>query len=54
MCINETRLDSSTENSEVGILGYDLIRRNRNRNGGGSAIYLGNHNTQLMSPQHED
>ena len=44
MCINETRLDSSIENSEVGIPGYDLIRRDRNRNGEGGAIYLRNAN----------
>jgi exonuclease III len=39
LCINETRLDSSIYNSEVKIAGYDLIRKNRNRNGG-VAIYV--------------
>jgi hypothetical protein len=38
--INETRLDSYIYNSEVEIAGYDLIRKNRNRNGGGVAIYV--------------
>ena len=39
LCINETRLDSSINSSEVNIAGYDLIRKDRNRNGGGVAIY---------------
>ena len=38
LCINETRLDSSIYNSGVEIAGYDLIRKGRNRNGGGVAI----------------
>ena len=40
ICLNETRLDCSIDNSEVGIPGYDLARKDRNRNGGGVAIYL--------------
>ena len=40
LCINETRLDSSINSSEVNIAGYDLIRKDRNRNGGGMAIYV--------------
>ena len=40
ICINETRLDDSIDNSEVKIPGYDLIRKDRNRNGEGVAIYL--------------
>ncbi|CAB3977530.1 RNA-directed DNA polymerase from transposon BS [Paramuricea clavata] len=40
LCINETRLDSSTYNSEVEIAGCDLIRKDRNRNEGGVAIYV--------------
>ena len=39
-CLNETRLNCSIDNSEVGIPGYDLARKDRNRNGGGVAIYL--------------
>ena len=38
-CINETRLDSSICNSEVEVAGDDLTRKDRNRNGGGVAIY---------------
>ena len=40
ICLNETRLDCSNDNSEVGIPGYDLVRKDRNRNGGEVAIYL--------------
>ncbi len=42
LCLNETRLDNSISNSEVEIRGYELVRRDRNRNGGGVAIYLRN------------
>ena len=38
--INETRLDSSTQNGEVNIPGYTLERKDRNRNGGGVALYI--------------
>ena len=41
-CINETRLDATVPNHEVGINGYELVRKDRNRNGGGVAIYLRN------------
>ena len=37
---NETRLDSSIQNSEVSIPGYTLERKDRNRNGGGVALYI--------------
>ena len=42
ICINETRLDKSIKNMEVGIQGYNLTRRDRNRNAGGVAIYTRN------------
>ena len=42
LCINETRLDKAIKNSEIGLQGYDLTRRDRNRNGGGVAIYVRN------------
>ena len=42
ICINETRLDKSIKNLEVGIQGYKLTRCNRNRNGWGVAIYTRN------------
>lgn len=40
--INETRLDDSILNDEVKIPGFDIVRKDRNRNGGGVAIYLRN------------
>ena len=61
--INETRLDSSIQNGEVSIPGYTLERKDRNRNGGGVALYtrdsinykrltdLPDHNTELISIQ---
>ena len=36
------RLDHSVSNNEVEISGYEIIRRDRNRNGGGVAICLRN------------
>ena len=32
--ISETRLDEGLSNSEIYIPGYDVVRRDRNRNGG--------------------
>ena len=40
ICINETRLDSTVANQDVNIRGYDIVRNDRNRNGGGVAIYI--------------
>ena len=40
--INETRLDESFNDRDVRISGYDIIRRDRNRHGGGVAIYIRN------------
>ena len=42
ICIDETRLDATVPDHEVGINGYELVRKDRNRNGGGVAIYLRN------------
>ena len=39
---NETRLDSSIKDYEVGIVGYEIVRKDRNRNGGGVTIYVRN------------
>ena len=39
LTINETRLDYTIDNNEVDIPCYNLIRKDRNRNGGGVAIY---------------
>ena len=35
--INETRLEQGILNSEIYIPGYEIVRRDRNRNGGGVA-----------------
>ena len=40
LSINETRLDDSVVDHEVHILGYDIIRRDRNGNGGGVCFYV--------------
>ena len=40
LAINETRLDDSILDREVHILGYDIIRRDRNRNGSGVCLYV--------------
>ena len=38
--INETRLEQSILNSEIYIPGYEIVRRDRNRNGGGVCFYI--------------
>ena len=38
--ISESKLDSSSLESEVDIEGYDVIRMNRSRRGGGAACYI--------------
>ena len=40
--ISETKLDKTVFDSEVLIEGYDLIRKDRNRNGRGVACYVRN------------
>ena len=42
ICINETSLDDGVNNQAVEITGYDILRRDRKRNGGVVAIYLRN------------
>ena len=37
--ISETKLDKTIMNSELNIEGYDLIRSDRNRHGGGDMLY---------------
>ena len=49
LCLNETRLNSTILNVEIQISGYSLIRRDRDRNGGGVAIYVCNYiNVDVM------
>ena len=38
--LNETRLDNTIAESQIDIEGYDILRRDRNRNGGGVAFYV--------------
>ena len=40
LAINETRLSDSIDNSCIHIQGYDIVRRDRNRNGGGVCLYI--------------
>ena len=40
LAINETRLDSSIPNESVKIINYQIIRKDRNRFGGGVSIYV--------------
>ena len=40
ICINETKLDDSIDDSLVHIDGYAIIRKDRNKHGGGVAIYI--------------
>ena len=41
-CVCETWLDDTVTNSEVHIDGYTVLRKDRNRNGGGVAMYVKN------------
>lgn len=43
LSINETRLDSTIDDSHININGYCIVRKDRNRGGGGVAIYYRNH-----------
>jgi hypothetical protein len=38
--ITESKLDDSISDSEITIVGYDLLRKDRNRHGGGVACYV--------------
>ena len=40
ICINETKLDDSTDDSLIHINDYVVIRKDRNKHGGGVAIYI--------------
>ncbi len=40
LSINETMLDSSISNDEINMSGYDIVRKDKNRNGGGVALYI--------------
>ena len=40
LAINESRLDISIPDFHININGYNLIRRDRNRNGGGVCVFI--------------
>ena len=40
LAINETKLDKNVHDDLVGISGFSIERRDRNRNGGGVALYI--------------
>ena len=44
--LNETRLDESITNNSLSIPGYNIYRKDRNRNGGGALLYI---NDNLLS-----
>jgi hypothetical protein len=39
LSINESRLDANIARETVGIQGYDMVAKHRNRDGGGVALY---------------
>ena len=43
LAVTETWLDNSISDSEVMVPGYQLVRRDRNRHGGGIAMYIQDH-----------
>ena len=43
IAISETWLDSSVSNNEIYLAGYNLFRFDRNRSGGGIAVYCSDH-----------
>ena len=48
LSLNETRLDDTIENNTVRIPGYNIIRRDRNRRGGGVAILVKNNYSYIV------
>ena len=42
ICLNETFCDSSISDSEINLPDYSIVRRDRNRHGGGVAMYIRN------------
>jgi exonuclease III len=40
LCISESYLDNTIHNTEINVDGYTLVRKDRNRNGGGVLIYI--------------
>lgn len=40
LAINESKIDDLIPNNEINILGYNLVRKDRNRYGGGVVLYI--------------
>ena len=40
LAINESKIDNSISDNELHIFGYDIIRKDRNRYGGGVVLYV--------------
>ena len=40
LAINESKLDDKINDGSVSLNGYEILRKDRNRNGGGVALYL--------------
>ena len=51
MAINESKLDLVESDRLVNLEGYNIVRRNRNKNGGGVCFYL--QNTKTFSRQYQ-
>ena len=49
ICLNETFCDSSISDSEINLPDYSFVRRDRNRHGGGIAIFF---NTLFQATAH--
>ena len=52
--VTETKLDASISNNELEIVGYELLRCDRNRHGGGIACYIRKYisfNTKSVFPE---
>ena len=43
LALNETWLDESFTDEELSLQGYNIMRRDRNRDGGGVAVYIAEH-----------
>ena len=48
LAINETKLDESIKSSELHLPGYEFIRRDRSRNGGGVGFYIKSSNSYVV------
>ena len=49
--LSETWLDGSFEDGELAVSGYDILRKDRNRRGGGVAVYI---NQSIKYKRRED